>query len=174
MLTIILAALALSPKQDDMVKTPLTCSVLGTTAPDGGPSVDYKGVRYALCCSMCQATFKQDPDKAITSDKAKDKTIGTFMFDPISDARITASTAKASVDYKGVRYLFTTTDEKKTFNDSPDKYTAIPEKEALYCPVEKQKLSGYATAGSYRDYEGVRGLVDHSRRLPQGDATASA
>ncbi len=156
MLTVMLAAMALSPKQDDLVKTPLTCSVLGINAPDGGPSVDYKGVRYALCCAMCQASFQKDPNAAITSDKAKDKTIGTFMFDPITDSRITSAAAKASTDYKGVRYLFTTTDEKKTFLDSPDKYTSIPEKEALYCPVEKQKLSGYASAGSYRDYEGVR------------------
>jgi YHS domain-containing protein len=157
MLTIALAAaIALSPHQGDMAQAPLTCAVLGTTAADGGPSVDYKGVKYALCCAMCQSAFQKDPDKAIHSDKAQGKTIGTFLFDPVTSGRITPTMAKASVDYKGVRYLFLSSDEKKTFSADPVKYTKMPEKEALFCPIEKQKLSGYMAAGSYRDYEGVR------------------
>jgi YHS domain-containing protein len=140
----------------DAVKPPLTCAVLGINATDGGPAVDYNGVRYALCCAMCQASFQKDPAAAINGDKAKGKTIGTFMFDPVSDARITDAQAKAWSDYKGVRYLFLTPDEKTTFDATPVKFTAVPAKEALFCPVESQKLSGYAAAGSFRDYEGVR------------------
>jgi YHS domain-containing protein len=157
MLTIFLAAaIALSPQQGTMAQGGLTCPILGNAATDGGPAVDYKGVRYSFCCAGCPDAFMKDPDAAINSDKVKGKTIGTFMFDPVSGARITMASAKASTDYNGVRYLFTTADEQKSFTATPDKFTKIPAKEALYCAVEKEKLSGYAAAGSYRDYEGVR------------------
>ncbi|HEY3779460.1 MAG TPA: hypothetical protein VGL56_00145 [Fimbriimonadaceae bacterium] len=155
---IFLSVIALTAMMNpqEAAKPALTCSVLGIAATDGGPAVDYKGVRYALCCAMCQATFQKDPMAAINSDKAKGKTIGTFMFDPVSGARITDALSKSWEDYKGVRYLFLSGDEKNTFDATPDKYIAIPAKEALFCPVEKEKLSGYAAAGSYRDYNGVR------------------
>ncbi len=82
---IFLSVLALTAMMNpqDAAKPALTCSVLGGAATDGGPAVDYNGVRYALCCAMCQATFQKDPAAAINGDKAKGKTIGTFMFDPI-------------------------------------------------------------------------------------------
>lgn len=153
-ITPVIAMLTLGAAQADM--SPLTCSVMGRPATIGGPSMDYKGVRYVFCCSMCPADFQKDPEAIIHGDKAKGKTIGIALFDPISDARINTDQAKASSDYNGVRYLFTTADEKKSFDATPEKFTAIPDKEALYCPVEKQAISSYAAAGSYRDYKGVR------------------
>lgn len=157
MLTYAFAALmALTPQAGTMAQGPIYCAVLGNPATDGGPTADYEGVRYSFCCAMCPADFQKDPEKAIHSDKVKGKTIGTFLFDPVSDARITSATAKASTDYNGVRYLFANADEQKQFTADPAKYTAIPAKEALFCPVEKQPISGYAAAGSYRDYNGVR------------------
>jgi len=157
MLTIVLAAaMTLTPHQGTMAQGPLSCAVLGNPVADGGPAVDYKGVRYAFCCSMCPAGFQKDPEKQLGVDRGNGKTIGVSLFDPVSDSRITADSAKASTDYQGVRYLFASADEQKTFAATPDKYTKTPDKEALFCPVEKQKLSGYAAAGSYRDYEGVR------------------
>jgi YHS domain-containing protein len=134
----------------------LTCAVMGGKVAADGPAVDYKGVRYSFCCNMCQGGFQKNPDKAITADRNKGKTIGLALFDPVSGSRMTAKLAKATEDYNGVRYLFASADEKTTFDADRAKFTAMPEKEALYCPVEKEKIAGYSAAGSYRDYEGVR------------------
>lgn len=136
--------------------TPLSCAIMGGNADPSGPGVDYKGVHYAFCCPMCPGAFAKDPNKAISAERNKGKTIGIFLFDPVSGARITQDKSKASSDYDGVRYLFASADEKTAFDASPAKYTATPAKEALFCPVEKEKIPGYAKAGSYKDYEGVR------------------
>lgn len=152
-----LVFIALAGAQQDAAKpTPITCAILGGNAAVTGPAVDYKGVHYPFCCTMCQGAFMKDPDKAISADRNKGKTIGVFLFDPVSGARIGDAQSKAFSDYNGVRYEFTSDDEKKTFDGSPAKYAAYPEKEALFCPVQKTKLSGYAAAGSFRDYNGVR------------------
>lgn len=151
-----LAFLTVGLAQQGVSQAPLTCPVTGTNVDVNAPAMDYKGVRYGFCCGNCPAGFQKDPDAAINSDKAKGKTIGTFLFDPISGNRITSEKAKASSDYKGVRYLFASDDEKKSFDESPDKFTATPDKESLYCVVQKTKISSYAAAGSFKDYEGVR------------------
>jgi YHS domain-containing protein len=142
--------------QETPAPTPITCAIMGGDAKAGGGAVEYKGVRYDFCCPSCVGAFQANPTHAIMSDKVKGKTIGTFLFDPVSGARITDAQGKATEDYNGVRYLFLSNDEKKTFDAEPAKYVAIPAKEALFCPVEKEKISSYMAAGSYRDYEGVR------------------
>jgi len=146
-------AIALTPMQ---APAPITCAMLGSPAVPNGPAVDYKGVRYPFCCAMCQGGFSNNPDKAIKADRNKDKTIGVSLFDPVSMSRITDKQAKSWTDYHGVRYLFASNDEKSTFIVHTCEFLAHPAKEALYCPVEKEKIAGYDAAGSYRDYEGVR------------------
>jgi len=146
-------AIALTPLQ---APPALTCAMLGSPAAVNGPAVDYKGVRYPFCCAMCQGGFSKNPEKVITADRNKGKTIGVSLFDPISGSRVNEKQAKAWSDYNGVRYLFASADEKGSFLATPEKFTVIPAKEALYCPVEKEKIAGYSAAGSYRDYEGVR------------------
>jgi len=136
--------------------TPIACSIMGGNADMSGVGVDYKGVHYSFCCTMCPGAFAKDPEKAINADRNKGQTIGESLFDPVSRSRISDKDAKASSDYKGVRYLFSTEDEKKTFDASPAQYSAVPAKEALFCPVEKEAITGYASAGSYRDYNGFR------------------
>ncbi len=135
---------------------PLTCAIMGGNADKTAPGVDYKGVHYAFCCPMCPGAFAKNPEKAINADRNKGQTIGEALFDPVSQTRIQEKDAKASSDVNGVRYLFASTDEKAKFDASPAQYTAVPAKEALYCPVEKEAIKGYASAGSYRDYNGVR------------------
>lgn len=134
----------------------VTCSILGGPAALNGPAVDYKGVRYQFCCNTCQGAFDKDPEKAITADRNKGKTIGTALFDPISGSRISKKDSKATEDYNGVRYYFASDDEKTKFDGDPAKFTVLPAKESLYCPVQKDKTPNISEAGAYADYNGVR------------------
>src|SRR5690349_912409 len=115
------AVLAVSPVQLTMPAT--SCAIMGGAAVASTPAVDYKGVRYNFCCPMCPGAFLKNPDKAITADRNKDKTIGTALFDPVAGVRITKELAKDYADYKGVRYLFLNTNEKAKFTAEPAKFT---------------------------------------------------
>lgn len=135
---------------------PLVCPMTGETVTASSASIDFAGTRYQMCCGGCPDEFKKDPSTAIKSDKLKGKTFGTFLFDPVSNARIDPKTAKASTDYKGTRYYFATAAEKSTFDASPKKFTKAPTKEVLYCAVAGHAIKNYNAAGGYLDIKGTR------------------
>ncbi len=149
-------ALSLLLMQSPQAVTPLVCPMTAETVTTPAALIDFAGTRYGMCCNDCPAEFKKDPSAAIKSDKLKGKTFGVFLFDPISNARIDAKTAKASSDYKGTRYYFASADEKTTFDATPKKFTATPKKESLYCPVAGHAIKGYAAAGAFLDINGTR------------------
>ncbi|HWD40437.1 MAG TPA: hypothetical protein VG944_16425 [Fimbriimonas sp.] len=138
----------------------LSCPIAGDpVSGKPGETIEYAGIRFATCCTDCGGTFKKDPAKALKASAEKGKTVGVFLFDPITHARIDDKKAVGFSDYKGVRYEFKSEDEKKTFDADPKKYTARPEKEALFCPVYKTKIGAYYQAGGYVDAGGVRYYV---------------
>jgi YHS domain-containing protein len=137
--------------------SPLVCPMTGEEVTASSASIDFAGTRYQMCCGGCPAGFKKDPGAAVKAAKAKGKTFGTFLFDPVTSARIDAKAAKASSDYKGTRYLFTSAEEKATFDASPAKFaTKTPKKEVLYCAVAGHAIKNYAAAGGYVDVDGTR------------------
>ncbi len=152
-LTLILGV-ALLQSQDKL--SPLVCPMTGEAVTASSPAIDYNGVRFQTCCSDCPAAFKKDPKAAIKAARAKGKTFGVFLFDPISHARIDAKKAVASSDYKGIRYLFASAAEKATFDASPKDFTHSAKKEVLYCPVAGHAIKNYASAGGYLDIDGTR------------------
>ena len=135
---------------------PVFCPVTGEEVSMSAGTIDYAGVRYETCCAGCPEEFKKNPAKALKSAALKGKTVGVFLFDPISNARITGQTSKASSDYKGVRYLFTSTEEKATFDATPAKFLKAPTKEVLFCAVAGHAIKNYASAGGYQDINGTR------------------
>ena len=86
----------------------------------------------------------------------KGVTSGVFLFDPISHNRLAVSEAATTADFEGVRYPFASEAEKATFLKEPKKYTAVPKKEALFCPVAGEEVESYAKAAGYYDVDGVR------------------
>ncbi|RYG40772.1 hypothetical protein EON79_22015 [bacterium] len=66
------------------------------------------------------------------------------------------SEAAAVADYAGVRYPFGSEANKATFLKEPKKFTAVPKKEALYCPVAGEEVPSYAEAAGFYDFDGVR------------------
>ncbi len=139
---------------------PTYCPIGGEAASDKVATVDYAGVRYSFCCDGCPEKFAKDPAAAIRTTKAKGKTIGTFLFDPVSRTKINVAQAKGGYsDYQGVRYLFATAPNKAAFLKSPAAYAKHPAKEALMCPVAKERINGYILAYGYKDVDGVRYFV---------------
>jgi YHS domain-containing protein len=136
--------------------SPLVCPMTAEAIGTPFSSVDFAGTRYLMCCGGCPDEFKKDPTTALKSDHLKGKTYGEFLFDPISNARITEKTAKASTDYKGTRYFFATAEEKTTFDASPTKFTKTPAKEVLFCAVAGHAIKNYASAGGFLDINGTR------------------
>ena len=153
-------ALAAALQQDAAAQPALSCPIAGapiTGKP--GEVIDYAGIRFSTCCTDCGGAFKKDPAKALKASAESGKTVGTFLFDPISGARIDAAKAAAYSDFKGVRYEFTTPGNKTAFDSNPKKYATMPAKEALFCPVYKTKIESYSKAGGYVDSNGVRYYV---------------
>lgn len=136
-----------------------TCPVLGSkieSVTKDTLSADYRGVRYYFCCASCKPQFEKDPAKFLKSTTNKDKVIGASLFDPISTKRLDPDKAAAHRDYNGVRYFFSTADEKRSFDKEPKKLALTPEKDVLFCPVSNETVDSYAEASDYSDVKGTR------------------
>ncbi len=146
------AAISLGGQQ-----SPLSCPITLQPAVKGMSVTDYNGVRFTYCCPGCDKQFEKDPQASIDKSAKAGKTVGVFLFDPISRTPIQADKAKGGFsDFKGIRFYFNAPEEKSTFDKEPLRYGALPKKEALYCPVSKEKVESYAKASGYDDYNGVR------------------
>lgn len=118
---------------------------------------DVAGVRYGFCCEGCVPKFEKEPAKFIKAAAEKNVTTGTSLFDPVSGKHVNDRTAKGGyVDYKGVRYMFTTEANRRAFDADSAKYGTMPEKYALYCPVMNKPVKSFAAADGFIDYKGVR------------------
>ncbi len=136
---------------------PLSCPITLQPAVKGMSVTDYNGVRFTYCCPGCDKQFEKDPQAAIDTAAKAGKTVGVFLFDPLSHTPIQAEKAKGGFsDFKGIRFYFNSAEEKSMFDKEPQKYGAFQKKEALYCPVSKEKVASYAKASGYDDYNGVR------------------
>jgi len=138
-------------------QTPVNCPITLEPIVKGMALTDYNGVRFTYCCAGCDQQFIKDPKTALDKAAKAGKTVGVFLFDPITKKPIEGEKAKGgSSDYKGVRFFFASADEKATFDKEPAKYGALPKKEALFCPVTQEKVKEYALASGYDDFGGVR------------------
>ena len=150
--TIVMAAsMAVSNFENDNF-----CPVMGSPAKMEGVAVEYKGASYKFCCAGCVDMFNKEPDKWIKKTAEKDMVAGTFLFDPVTGNSIKAKKAKASMDYKGIRYHFSSEENLALFKADPKKFTAVPAKEQLHCPVMDSPVANYTKASGYVDHNGVR------------------
>lgn len=152
----------------------LTCAIAALTLGFAGPqspiycpatleeikgaptiSMEYAGTMFGTCCGNCDGPFTKDPTGLIAKAIKANKTVGVFEYDPVSGLKIEADKAKASSDYKAIRYYFAAADEKKTFDKAPAKFVADVKSEAYFCPVMEQPVTSKEAAG-YSDYKGVR------------------
>ncbi|MBS1723443.1 MAG: YHS domain-containing protein [Armatimonadetes bacterium] len=134
----------------------LKCPVTGSPVVEGSKVVEYAGSTYTFCCPGCDSQFVSSPEKFLTAQRKAGNITGTFLFDPVSRKRVELKDAKATTDYKGVRYPFESEADQAAFAKSPEKYASVPKKEALFCPVSKEVVSTYSKASDYADHDGVR------------------
>ena len=139
----------------------LHCPVMGSAVNKPAEAIAYNGVLYGTCCGGCGSQFTKDPGKFLKSDKIKGKAVGVFMFDPVAGAKVDTTKSKfGPVTHNGTQFYFLEEKNMATFKADPKKYAAMPEKEALFCPVMGHEIKGgYAGAGGYADVEGVRYYV---------------
>ena len=154
-ITTIAAALTMGLVTIDDEK-PLSCPIMGGPVSAGATPMEYAGSLYGFCCGNCEAKFAGDPKAAVKASKNGKKTVATFLFDPVTQKRIKAKKAKASTDYQGTRYYFSSEENKTKFVSKSKKYAKVPAKESMTCPVMGTKIKSYSKADSYADHDGVR------------------
>lgn len=157
-----LVALALMPAAD------LDCAVMGSPVKETTKvALDYAGVRYPFCCGGCDSSFAGNPAKF--SVAAKGKTIGFFLFDAVSGARLNFSDEVKEfgpIDFKGTRYYFASQANADAFKADSKKYATVPTKEVLRCPKSKEDIENPADAAGYVDVAGVRYYICCEHCLP--------
>lgn len=134
----------------------LKCPVMGSAVAPTSPVVEYNGSRFQFCCGGCDSNFAKDPEAFLKTQRSAKNTVGVFLFDPVSRARIEPDKAAATTDFDSIRYSFQSEANKMAFLANPKKFASTPPKEALYCPVGKEVVPTYSKASDYVDYDGVR------------------
>lgn len=117
--------------------------------------VEYAGTLFGTCCAGCGNPLLKDPAPLIANAIKEKKTVGTFEYDAVTGAKIDTTKAPVYSDYRSIRYFFSSTDEKKTFDKTPGAYVSAVKSEAYFCPVGKQATTS-KDAGAFADYNGVR------------------
>lgn len=158
----------------------VVCPIMGSAIDPNMPTVQYQGAEFGFCCAGCDVTFMENPRSAIQRASLADRTVGVFLFDPISLDRIVADESTPYMDYRGLRYYFASEANKEEFASDPLPHSQYPEKEALHCPVMDAPIASYKAASGYRDHEGVRyffccaGCDDAFDAEPEKYASAAA
>jgi YHS domain-containing protein len=134
----------------------LVCTVNPGHEADTELSLEYAGVKNYFCCEDCVPKFKAEPAKYMKAAAELKAPVGEFLFDPVSGKRIKSDKARGTVDFKGVRYFFASKENLAAFNKDPKKFSTVPAKESLVCPVMKEAVATYSKADSYVDYKDVR------------------
>lgn len=153
-LSTIIASTVLASAQQ---ATGLTCPVTGQPVVKDMKLTELNGAVFSYCCPGCDTQFAANPEMYLSRAAKAGKTVGSFLFDPVTHKRLDPKAAKGGFsDYGGIRYYFETEAARTGFDTDPKAFTAIPKQEALYCPVSKEKVASYTKASGYGDYAGVR------------------
>lgn len=150
MITTLIAALVVGQNN------PVHCAVMQTNTANPKMAVEYAGTKVGICCGGCEGALAKEPAKYFAQAAKNKTTIGEFLFDPVNKTHVEFADAKGTSDYKGVRYYFASTANKSAFDKEPAKFTAVPKKEVMFCPISGEEIANYSTAGGYYDAHNVR------------------
>lgn len=146
---------------------PLYCpATLEKITGEPALTVEYGGIVFGTCCAGCGNPILKNTQNLLDGAIKSKRTVGTFEYDPISGLKITVEKANAFSDYRSIRYLFSSKEEKKTFDASPSKYVSDVKSEAYFDPVMNQGDDS-ASASTFSDYNGVRYFLCSTDSLKQ-------
>ncbi|MGE0002662.1 MAG: YHS domain-containing protein [Fimbriimonadaceae bacterium] len=134
----------------------LVCIMMGSPTNAKSRAMEYAGSRFAFCCGGCDTAFAKNPTKAMKDANAKGQTFALGLFDPVSGMRVDASKSEFQTDAAGTRYSFQSKANRDAFLKDVKKYTTVPAKDSLTCPVTGEKLDAYSQAAGFVDYNGAR------------------
>lgn len=134
----------------------LKCPVMAGEVAKDTNYVEYRGASFGFCCNGCDKNFAKAPDKFLATQAKAGNIVGQFLFDPVTHRRIDPAKAPSHTDFGGIRYPFESKDNAMVFLSAQEKLAAAPKKEALYCPVGKEKIASASKAWGYADHDGVR------------------
>lgn len=156
MLTTVLAVVALSQAGQAAQAKPVYCPVMsGNAVTANNPALEYNGAVFRFCCPGCDTRFANKPNDYLKAAAENNRTIGVFLFDPVSGSAIEAGSTRFTLDHKGIRYTFRNQANLDAFKADPAKFTSV-KKELLICPVMEEKIAKPSDAPGYVDYKGVR------------------
>lgn len=118
-------------------------------------TVEYVGILFGTCCIGCNNPLLRDPKPLLVEAVKEKRTVGTFIYDPVTGLRINGAKAPEYMDYASIRYFFNSKEEKKAFDTNPGAYVSDIKSEAYFCPVSKHSTSWQNAAG-FADYHSVR------------------
>ncbi len=149
---------------------PLSCAVMNDDKATK-IAMEYVGAKYSFCCNACPTAFQKEPTKFAHSDTA---TVAEFLFDPVTGEYVDRAKSKLTMDYKGIRYSFNSDEDLTTFTKDPAKFTKVPSKEILQCPMSNEKLTSYSQAYGYMDYNDTRYYICCNHCFPKAKADPEA
>jgi len=158
----------------------LKCPVMAGEVAKDTNFVEYRGASFGFCCNGCDKNFAKAPDKFLATQAKAGNTVGQFMFDVVSHRRIDPSKSAGYADFGGIRYSFESKENLTLFMTAQESMAAAPKKEALYCPVGKEKIASASRAWGYADHDGVRWYLccgdcaEPFRKDPKSFITADA
>lgn len=123
----------------------------------GNPTitVEYGGILFGTCCAGCGNPLVKNPRPLLLDAIKAKRTVGTFIYDPVTGMRIDGAKAPEYTDYASIRYFFNSKDEKKTFLANPKNYVSDVKIEAYFCPVTKV-ATDWDHAAAFADFHGIR------------------
>ncbi len=135
----------------DVIGTQALCPVTGDmfTITESTPVIQYKGVKYSMCCPGCDTEFMKDPEKYIekmhqnkpAKTDLEEDVIGKEAVCLVTGDTFTIHESTPVVEYEGKKYYFCCPGCDTEFLKDPEKYIKNePEK-------EKQSISPDKSSG---------------------------
>lgn len=114
----------------------------------------FGGLVFLICCPGCDKDFSEHPFQFLEEGEALGKPIAESLFDPVDGKRVVAG-SKDNMEYRGIRYVFNSSEHLSEFKSNPELFVNLPKSEVRW-DLKSGKEIAYPDAIRYLDYAGIR------------------
>lgn len=114
----------------------------------------FGGLVFLICCPGCDKDFSEHPFQFLEEGEALGQPVAESLFDPIDGKRVVAG-SKDNMEYRGIRYVFNSSEHHTEFKSNPELYVNLPKSEVRW-DLKSGKEIAYPDAIRYLDYAGIR------------------